>query len=217
MAGIRVGDFPADPSQRSARGCPAFFVCGPVPPGTLQKEFLTDLSGRSPPHRLSFVAGRPAEREGQTKMNTHELLDYDDLGDALREGRALRPARGYRILFAQDDLNFRPLGVPIPCRSAASFSRPPRSTRAMATACSRSCRPATSRTSGSTSRSTCAERGAERFVAFLTDRDFKFDAELDHELSAGASPRSAAQCSTRSPSPATRRPSSSRCAAAKIG
>jgi len=27
-------------------------------------------------------------------MNTEELLDYDDLGDALREGRALRPARG---------------------------------------------------------------------------------------------------------------------------
>ena len=31
-------------------------------------------------------------------MNTEELLDYDDLGDALREGRALRPARGYRFL-----------------------------------------------------------------------------------------------------------------------
>jgi len=34
-------------------------------------------------------------------MTTEELLDYDDLGDALREGRALRPARGYRFLLAQ--------------------------------------------------------------------------------------------------------------------
>ena len=33
---------------------------------------------------------------------THRALD--DLGEALREGRALRPARGYRIRFAQDDL-----------------------------------------------------------------------------------------------------------------
>ena len=49
-------------------------------------------------------------------MNTEEPLDFDDLGEALREGRALRPARGYRIRFAQDDLNFRDLDVadPVP-------------------------------------------------------------------------------------------------------
>lgn len=39
MAGIRVGSFPTDPSQRVCPGCPAFFVCGPVPAGTLQKDF----------------------------------------------------------------------------------------------------------------------------------------------------------------------------------
>jgi len=49
-------------------------------------------------------------------MNTEELLDYDDLGDALREGRALRPARGYRFLLAQGDLNFqsRVVSDPVP-------------------------------------------------------------------------------------------------------
>jgi hypothetical protein len=49
-------------------------------------------------------------------MNTEELLDYDDLGDALREGRALRPARGYRFLLAQGDLNFqsRQVSDPVP-------------------------------------------------------------------------------------------------------
>ena len=49
-------------------------------------------------------------------MNTEELLDYDDLGDALREGRPLRPAREYRFLLAQGDLNFqsRHVGDPVP-------------------------------------------------------------------------------------------------------
>ncbi len=39
MAGIRAGSFPTDPSQRVCPSCPAFFVCGPVPPGALQKDF----------------------------------------------------------------------------------------------------------------------------------------------------------------------------------
>lgn len=44
------------------------------------------------------------------------LPDYDDLGDALREGRPLRPARGYRYLLAQGDLNFqhRLVADPVP-------------------------------------------------------------------------------------------------------
>ncbi|MFN5997320.1 MAG: UvrD-helicase domain-containing protein [Paracoccaceae bacterium] len=36
---VRAGDFPTDPTQRVCPRCPAFFVCGPVPPGTLRKEF----------------------------------------------------------------------------------------------------------------------------------------------------------------------------------
>jgi superfamily I DNA/RNA helicase len=36
---IRLGSFPANPSSRTCPGCPAFFVCGPTPQGTLQKKF----------------------------------------------------------------------------------------------------------------------------------------------------------------------------------
>jgi len=36
---IRSGKFPPEPSIRSCPGCPAFFVCGPVPKGVLQKTF----------------------------------------------------------------------------------------------------------------------------------------------------------------------------------
>ena len=39
IAGIRAGAFPAEPSQRVCPGCPAFFICGPVPAGSLQKVF----------------------------------------------------------------------------------------------------------------------------------------------------------------------------------
>ena len=80
-------------------------------------------------------------------MHTEELLEYDDLGDALREGRALRPARRYRFLLAQGDLNFQSRQVSDPVPLAASCSRPRPWTRGTATACSRSCPRATSRTS----------------------------------------------------------------------
>lgn len=49
-------------------------------------------------------------------MKTDENLDIDDVGEAIREGRGLRPARAYRILFAQENLNFRAIEVsdPVP-------------------------------------------------------------------------------------------------------
>ncbi len=36
---IRSGRFPADAAGRRCPGCPAFFVCGPTPPGVLTREF----------------------------------------------------------------------------------------------------------------------------------------------------------------------------------
>lgn len=36
---VRAGDFPTDPTQRICPRCPAFLICGPVPAGTLRKEF----------------------------------------------------------------------------------------------------------------------------------------------------------------------------------
>ena len=106
-------------------------------------------------------------------MNTEELLEYDDLGDALREGRALRPARGYRFLLAQGDLNFqsRQVSDPVPLgrqllEAAALDPRDGYSLFAILPSGDfedvRLNEPFDLR-----------ERGAERFIAFLTDRDFK--------------------------------------------
>ena len=114
-------------------------------------------------------------------MNTEELLDYDDLGDALREGRALRPARGYRFLLAQGDLNFqsRVVSDPVPLgrqllEAAALDPRDGYSLIAILPSGDfedvRLNEPFDLR-----------ERGAERFIAFQTDRDFKLTLN-DHEL-----------------------------------
>lgn len=47
-------------------------------------------------------------------MNTNVLLEYEDVGGALREGRPLRLARAYRIHYAQDNLNYRALDLSNP-------------------------------------------------------------------------------------------------------
>ncbi|MES2535410.1 MAG: ATP-dependent helicase [Pseudomonadota bacterium] len=39
LGGIRAGIFRADPSSRVCPTCPAFFICGPTPPGILRKSF----------------------------------------------------------------------------------------------------------------------------------------------------------------------------------
>lgn len=112
-------------------------------------------------------------------MSTEETLDYDDLGDALREGRALRPARGYRFLLAQGDLNFqsRQVSDPVPLgrqllEAAALDPREGYSLVAILPSGDfedvRLDEPFDLR-----------ERGAERFVAFLTDRDFKLTLDDD--------------------------------------
>jgi len=117
-------------------------------------------------------------------MNNESLLDYDDVGAALREGRALRPARGYRFLFAQGDLNFAPLMVsdPVPLgrqilEAASLHPRDGYSLFAILASGDfedvRLDEPFDLR-----------ERGAERFVAFLTDRDFKLTID-DKQLAWG--------------------------------
>ncbi|MER9074268.1 multiubiquitin domain-containing protein [Mesorhizobium sp. M0904] len=106
-------------------------------------------------------------------MNTEELLDSDDVGDALREGRSLRPARGYRFLLAQGDLNFlsRQVSDPVPLgrqllEAAALDPQDGYSLFAVLPSGDfedvRLDEPFDLR-----------EHGTERFVAFLTDRDFK--------------------------------------------
>jgi hypothetical protein len=117
-------------------------------------------------------------------MNTEEPLEFDDLGEALREGRALRPARGYGIRFAQDDLNFRNLDVtdPVPLgrQILTAAGRDPQDGYSLFAILPsgdfedvRLDEPFDLR-----------ERGAERFVAFQTDRDFKLTLN-DHQLEWG--------------------------------
>jgi hypothetical protein len=112
-------------------------------------------------------------------MSTEELLEYDDLGDALREGRALRPARGYRFLLAQGDLNFqsRQVSDPVPLgrQLLEAGALDPRDGYSLFAILP----------SGDFEDVRLNEpfelrkRGAERFVAFMTDRDFKLTLNND--------------------------------------
>ncbi len=108
------------------------------------------------------------------------LLELEDVGVALREGRPLRLARAYRILYAQDNLNFRgmdltnptPLGREIletagakPVEDLSLFAILP---------------------NGDFEDVLLGEpfdlrkRGAERFVAFITDRLYKLTLDGRH-------------------------------------
>lgn len=99
--------------------------------------------------------------------------DFDDVGQALRENRALKAARRYQIHFALDGVDFRPVSVadPVPTGrqilSAAGLDD-----RGDFTLCA-------ILASGDFEDISLdetfdlRERGAERFIAFHTDRDFK--------------------------------------------
>ncbi|MDD2965856.1 MAG: multiubiquitin domain-containing protein [Bacteroidales bacterium] len=117
-------------------------------------------------------------------MDTHNLLEHDDLGDALREGRPLRPARGYRILVAQNGLDFSLFTVndPIPLgrQILEAAGLEPRDGYSLFGILK----------SGEfedvrlNEPFDLTERGAERFVAFLTDRYFKLTID-DREVAWG--------------------------------
>lgn len=104
-----------------------------------------------------------------------EISTFDDVGEAIREGRALRPANAYRIQFALENIDFRPLAVadPIPLGRQileAAGLEPERGYSLFAIV-----------ENGDFEDVRLDEpfdlrgAGAERFVAFLTDRDFKFE------------------------------------------
>ena len=104
---------------------------------------------------------------------TNELLEYEDVGGALREGRPLRLARAYRILYAHDNLNFRVLDLSKPTPTGqeileAAGAKPVGDFSLFAILTNgdfediRLDEPFDLRT-----------RGAERFVAFHTDRNYK--------------------------------------------
>lgn len=106
-------------------------------------------------------------------MTNKQQSDYDDVGTAIREGRPLRPAGGYRILIAGADLNFRPSlvadPVPLGRQILASAGLDPQKGHSLFAILS----------TGDFEDVRLDEpfdlrgRGAERFVTFDTDRTFK--------------------------------------------
>ncbi len=107
--------------------------------------------------------------------------EFDDVGDAIREGRALRPANAYRILFALENIDFRRLAVadPIPLGRQileAAGLEPELGYSLFAII-----------ENGDFEDVRLDEpfdlrgAGAERLVAFLTDRDFKFEVNSHEE------------------------------------
>src|SRR5258708_2958090 len=116
--------------------------------------------------------------------NNKDNCNYDDVGEAIREGRPLRQATRYRFRFAQDNLNFRDLEVndPVPLGrqilTAAGLDAGDGFSLFAILAIGdfedvRMDEPFDLR-----------GRGAERFVAFKTDRVFKLTLK-GHELEWG--------------------------------
>ena len=106
-------------------------------------------------------------------MISNELLECEDVGEALRDGRPVRLARAYRILYAQDNVNFHPLDLSNPAPLGrqileAAGARPVDDFSLFAIL-----------TNGDFEEVLLDEpfdlrkRGAERFVGFDTDRIYK--------------------------------------------
>lgn len=113
-----------------------------------------------------------------------QLPEYDDVGEALREDRPLRAAQNYRIRYAEGNLDFRTLHVPDPVplgrQILTSAGVDPGGGYSLFAILStgdfedvRLDEPFDLR-----------ERGAEQFVAFQTDRDFKLTVD-DRQLEWG--------------------------------
>lgn len=106
-------------------------------------------------------------------QNPPESIDYDDVGEAIRENRPLRQADRYRILFALDNLNFNRLDLtdPVPLGRQLLAEAGLDATAGFSLFAILP--------SGAFEDVRLDEpfdlrgRGAERFVAFQTDREFK--------------------------------------------
>ncbi|WP_024697658.1 multiubiquitin domain-containing protein [Pseudomonas avellanae] len=117
-------------------------------------------------------------------MKTDKIIDVDDLGEAIREGRDLHSAHAYRILFAQENLNFRAIEVndPVPLGRQILVAAGLRAYDDYSLFAILE--------TGDFEDLRLDEpfdlrgRGAERFVAFQTDRDFKLTVN-DSQISWG--------------------------------
>lgn len=112
------------------------------------------------------------------------LQNYDDVGDAIREGRSLREASAYRIRFGLEGLTFRNINVPDPVPTGRqillSAGLDHRADYILYAYLD----------TGDFEDVRLDEtidlrgKGAERFIAFKSDRDFKF-ALNDRQLAWG--------------------------------
>lgn len=112
------------------------------------------------------------------------LSNYDDVGDAIREGRALREADAYRIRFGLEGLTFRDIDVPDPVPTGrqilASAGLDHRADYILYAYLN----------TGDFEDVRLEEtfdlrgKGAERFIAFKSDREFKFSLD-DRQLAWG--------------------------------
>lgn len=101
-------------------------------------------------------------------------LDFDDVGEAIREGRPLKAAGAYRIRFGLEDLNFRNIDVldPMPTgRQILDGAGLDRRTDYLLFAVLNSGDFEDIRLDETVD---LRGKGAERFIAFKSDRDFKF-------------------------------------------
>jgi len=111
-----------------------------------------------------------------------ETLDCDDVGAALREGRPLHPAHRYRVQLAVNDLNFRAIAVPETAPFGSQILEAANLDTAAGYSLSAILASGDFEDIRMDERIDLQGRGAERFVAFLTDRLFKLclnDAELE--------------------------------------
>ncbi len=119
-------------------------------------------------------------------MTTDTTIECDDVREAIQEGRALRPARAFRIQFALDNLDFRPVEVadPVPLGRQILSAAGLRSGMEYSLFAILE--------SGDFEDVRLDEpfdlrgRGAESFIAFQTDRDFKLTVN-GHEVRWGKS------------------------------
>lgn len=110
-------------------------------------------------------------------MNATNTLEREDVGVALREGRPLRLARVYGVLYAQDNLKFRELDLhePAPLGRqilAAAGAEPIEDFSLFAILANGDFEEVRL-----DERFDLRKRGAERFVGFDTDRLYKFTLE----------------------------------------
>ena len=111
-------------------------------------------------------------------------MNYDDVGDAIREGRALREASAYRFRFALEGLTFRNIDVPDPVPTGRQILASARLDHRADYILFAYLDTGDFEDVRLDETFDLRSKGAERFIAFKSDRDFKFSLN-DRQLAWG--------------------------------